>query len=376
MLITNHTYSQPRSCARPAPSIRASRSTSRSSRRSALGWPSRNGYDNIPGFGLYDTTGTTEDWSFWTAGGLGYTFEIGPEEFHPPYETGVVAEYLGLRAGRAAPARVATASRLLRRARGGRRRRRSTRCSPASAPPGSTLTLSKTFQTSTSPVCRDDFCTNDRTRRRCSRTRLSSEMVTDGLDLRLARQPVDAARWSPAGSGRQPTAPPQANIPHVQRPRRGARRERLLPVARRRHGSPCPTRRSSSSWRGHRAVDNGRLTVHIEWAEPGQRLGPLRARLDGRDRCAVGRLRRHQRGRGAARPRRRAPTPPSIVNYDQVSRHARRLDRRGPLPRPTPTTIGTKETWTFSCEPPIGAAVTRQVIVDRGQRLDLDAGRR
>ena len=38
-----------------------------------------NGYANIPGFGLYDTTGSTEDWTFWSAGGIGYTFEIGAE---------------------------------------------------------------------------------------------------------------------------------------------------------------------------------------------------------------------------------------------------------------------------------------------------------
>ena len=56
---------------------------------------SHNGYANIPGFGLYDTTGGTEDWTFWTAGSLGFTFEIGPNEFHPPYNNGVVDEYLG-----------------------------------------------------------------------------------------------------------------------------------------------------------------------------------------------------------------------------------------------------------------------------------------
>ena len=55
-----------------------------------------NGYSNIPGYGLYDTTGSTEDWTFWAAGSLGYTFEIGDVDFHPPYEVGVVNEYLGL----------------------------------------------------------------------------------------------------------------------------------------------------------------------------------------------------------------------------------------------------------------------------------------
>ena len=54
----------------------------------------QNGYRNIHGWQLYDTTGTTEDWSYNATGGYGYTFEIGPEEFHPPFPE-VVDEYLG-----------------------------------------------------------------------------------------------------------------------------------------------------------------------------------------------------------------------------------------------------------------------------------------
>ena len=53
-----------------------------------------NGYRNIHGWELYDTTGTTEDWSYNATGGYGYTFEIGPEEFHPPFPK-VIDEYLG-----------------------------------------------------------------------------------------------------------------------------------------------------------------------------------------------------------------------------------------------------------------------------------------
>ncbi|CAB4756230.1 unannotated protein [freshwater metagenome] len=53
-----------------------------------------NGYQNIHGWELYDTTGTTEDWSYNATGGFGYTFEIGANEFHPPYPE-VVDEYLG-----------------------------------------------------------------------------------------------------------------------------------------------------------------------------------------------------------------------------------------------------------------------------------------
>ncbi len=54
----------------------------------------QNGYSNQFGWELYDTTGTTEDYSYNATGGYGYTFEIGPDEFHPPYEA-VVAEYVG-----------------------------------------------------------------------------------------------------------------------------------------------------------------------------------------------------------------------------------------------------------------------------------------
>lgn len=53
-----------------------------------------NGYANIHGWQLYDTTGTTEDYSYNATGGFGYTFEIGPNEFHPPFEE-VVDEYVG-----------------------------------------------------------------------------------------------------------------------------------------------------------------------------------------------------------------------------------------------------------------------------------------
>ena len=54
----------------------------------------QNGYSNQFGWELYDTTGTTEDYSYNATGGYGYTFEIGANEFHPPYEE-VIAEYTG-----------------------------------------------------------------------------------------------------------------------------------------------------------------------------------------------------------------------------------------------------------------------------------------
>ena len=74
---------------------------------------SHNGYANIPGYGLYDATGGTEDWTFWTAGSLGYTFEIGLNGFHPAYNDSVSTS-TSAAARRPARARAATARRTTR----------------------------------------------------------------------------------------------------------------------------------------------------------------------------------------------------------------------------------------------------------------------
>ena len=67
-----------------------------------------NGYNSQLGYQLYDTTGTTEDWTYSATGGLGFTFEIGPNNFHPPFAD-TVAEYEGTGPGDGRPARAATA---------------------------------------------------------------------------------------------------------------------------------------------------------------------------------------------------------------------------------------------------------------------------
>ena len=89
-LITNHTYSN--LVLRP-PGVADFGFPLEEPIYKALGasLAAHNGYSNDPGFGLYDTTGSTEDWSFWSTGGLAFTFEIGGDEFHPPFATGVEA---------------------------------------------------------------------------------------------------------------------------------------------------------------------------------------------------------------------------------------------------------------------------------------------
>jgi Zinc carboxypeptidase len=92
-LITNHTYGD--LLLRP-PGLAGTPPTPDDEAYKALGaaMAAENGYQNLYSYELYDTTGTTEDWSYFATGGFGFTFEIGAayqdanvvgEGFHPPY---------------------------------------------------------------------------------------------------------------------------------------------------------------------------------------------------------------------------------------------------------------------------------------------------
>ena len=178
-LISNHTFSN--LVLRP-PGVRAQGAPPDEPVLEALGrsMSNRNGYTNQPSYALYDTTGTTEDWSYGATGGMGYTFEIG-EEFHPPYER-VVAHYVGGRdfaegeqppagytggGNRAAyfDALKATANANLHSVITG------------TAPAGATLTLLKEFATTTSPVVTPTGSTGPR---QAFLDRLESSMVVPG----------------------------------------------------------------------------------------------------------------------------------------------------------------------------------------------------
>lgn len=148
-LISNHTYSN---LVLRAPSIAATGFSPDEVAYKALGdtMAETNGYTSQASFQLYDTSGSVEDWSYWNTGGLGFTFEIGNQNFHPEFENAVVGEYLGL-----APAAGA--------GKGGNREayyRMSEATLDASqhstitgsAPEGHTLQVAKSFVTATSPV--------------------------------------------------------------------------------------------------------------------------------------------------------------------------------------------------------------------------------
>jgi hypothetical protein len=359
-LITNHTYSN--LVLRP-PGVADFGFPLEEPAYKALGasLAAHNGYSNEPGFGLYDTTGSTEDWSFWTTGGLAFTFEIGGEEFHPPYSEGVEAEYVGkgpsTGAGKGGNRQAyyamleATADESLHSMIEG------------SAPAGSTLRISKTFQTSTSPVWRDDLGNSVGNPIQFTDT-LSSELEAPGGSFRWAvnpsTRPLVAGRF-----GRDATGPSQEPIALVNPP--GVPRENTAYPG-------GPVEEIPFTVRGQAdGVDNGRMRVHIEWSSPDTDwdiyvIGPN------------GQLVTQSATSGDTTEDATLVDPPPgeyklhVVNYDQVMNSPDDwFDARVTFEAPTPRfETGTKESWTLTCTDAAGhLQATRQVIVDRGGKVQV-----
>ena len=359
-LITNHTYSN--LVLRP-PGVADTRFPLEEPLYEALGarMASHNDYANIPSFGLYDTTGGTEDWTFWTAGSLGFTFEIGPNGFHPPYETGVVAEYLGREpaagAGQGGNREAyyemleSTGDTDLHSVIAGRART------------GSKLNISKSFKTATSPVWNNDYGTD------VGEPILFDDTLSYDLDVRGGRftwhvnpstRPVVAGRI-----GRDAQAGKQADIPFANPEGQPAENT----------GGPLtgPHEEFTFEVGGLPEVDNGRFTVHIEWANP-------QTDWDVYVYDADGNLVTQSASFGDTTEDAVLLDPPAgtyravIVNYDQVAGQPYDDWTNGNVAflSPLPTTYGPKEAWTLTCRSPAGdVRAQREVIVDRGERVDV-----
>ena len=319
----------------------------------------RNGYSSGTGFGLYDTTGTTEDWLFWATGGLAFTFEVGGEDFHPLFGTGVEAEYLGL-----APAAGAR--------KGGNREAFFTMLEATddaslhsviegTAAPGSTLRLSKTFQTATSRVWQDDLGGSIGDPLRFTDT-LTSELRPAGRafawHVNPSTRPLVAGRH-----GRDAAGPPQERIDLVNPPG--------IPAMNPAYPPGGPVEELPFTVKGPAdGVDNGRMSVHLEWSSPDTDwdlyvLGP------------DGEVVTQSTGVGDNSEDATLFDPPPgeyrlhVVNYDQVMRKPDDwFDAHVTFGSPPPRVeTGTKESWTLTCTDARGRVqATRQVVVDRGGR--------
>ena len=322
-----------------------------------------NGYSNIPGYGLYDTTGSTEDWTFWAAGSLGYTFEIGDVDFHPAYEVGVVNEYLGL--GDAAGA-----------GKGGNREAyyemlKSTANSrdhsliTGKAPKGWTLRIHKSFMTTTSPVWNNDFGTDIG----------DPILFPDALDYKYASKgghfdwnvnpstrPVVAGR-----DGRDPVAPKQADITFTNPP-----------------GQPAENTEGNYADGAFEAipftvggppdVDNGRMTVHIEWGNPETDWDLYIVNAD------TGEVVTQSASFGDTTEDAVLVDPPPgnyiahVVNFDQVDGAPYDDWSNGHVTflSPTPRHVDATEAWHLTCEDKKGKVrATRNVVVERGDKVNV-----
>ena len=127
---------------------------------------------------------------------------------------------------------------------------------------------------------------------------------------------------------------------------------------------------------GPPAVDNGRMTVHIDWGNPD-------TDWDVYVYNAAGELVTQSASFGDTTEDAILMDPPAgrytvvIVNYDQIDGQPYddwgngRVDFESPRPR---TETGIKEAWRMTCRRPDGKATAPlDVIVDRGGRFDASA---
>lgn len=315
-----------------------------------------NGYSNDLSYNLYETTGTTEDWSYWNTGGLGFTFEIGDQDFHPAFRNAVVGEYLG-RPGSAGAGKggnreayyamlEATANKALHSTLTG------------TAPAGWTLRVHKEFMTPTSPVVQFDGTTR---RPQRYKDTLDTTYRSDGGSFTWAVNP-STRPYVDGRQGRDAQGPPQVDL--------ALRNPAGVPAVN--QGDPLTGAREQIPFtvKGPPQVDNGRLDVRIQWAsaatdwdlyildEQGEVVASSAAGGTTFENAVL------------------LDPPPGrytavIVNYEGGAANdwgAGTVD----FSSPDPATPGKTESWLLTCERPGGAVATvRKVVVARGETADL-----
>ncbi len=350
VMISNHTYSN--LVLRP-PAIASTGFAIDELELKALGdaMASKNDYVSQASYQLYDTSCSTEDWSYWITGGFGYTFEIGDEGFHPAYEEAVVGEYLGqapadgagLGGNREAYwlATEAAADRDLHSVITG------------TAPAKHTVSVTKTVTSETSPVIQtngtvgEPLLYTDKLR-----TDYTSEGGRFDFDVNPSTRPLVMGRY-----GREAQGPPQAPITLVN------------PV-----GVPAVGGSEYVTFevQGMPAVDNGWLDVSIDWpatADPEAQDWDFF--LYGPDGEPVG------SGATLANPEVITIPDPQPGTYTlEANNYAggtAEYDWSGTVAFRSPDgPTGTKEAWLLSCADKRGNVLaTREVIVDRGEAVDV-----
>jgi hypothetical protein len=351
-LITNHTFSG--LVLRP-PGIAAQGTTVDEPIYKALGdsMAAENGYSSQYGYQLYDTSGTTEDWSYNATGGLGFTYEIGHLGFHPPFSVTVdewsgTTDYATGGGNRAAyyKAQENTADASKHSVLAGQ------------APSGSVLRLTKTFEM---PTSQEGLTVSD--------TLDSSIVVSDRKGsfewhVNPSTRPLVAK-----SSGREATGDPSA-------PQQFESRGGTTPCAN--YDTPPP-----DCYEDHpitvpsgAGIDNAKAIFRIEFAPVSDYdMKIYRADAAGNatgDAVAVSGHGATDGELGYEQAEVLDPAGTYIVrvqNYAGLDPWKGAVTFEGPGPYNAPV----QESYTLSCETPQGVVKSaRQVFVARGERLALD----
>ncbi len=356
----------------------------------------QNGYSNWKGYQLYDTTGTTEDWSYFATGGFGFTFEIGraaqsvtndvgtgePNSdlvldlagsyagvgFHPPYPLGVVSEWHGkgpwAGKGNREAYYVALESTL-----------DVTKHSMivGKAKPGTVLTLTKAFRTATSPQAPDEnglpiFDPNG-----------EPILFIDRLVTRLLVPKSGRFVWHVNPStrpdvlrgrpGRVATGPPSQPQSFAHDPAAP-----FVPAA----GAPVPGSYEERDFEIAANEDNGRLDLHLQWPSGETELGPDDLDLRLYRRNELGAYEQIASSTNAGGPEDLTVVDPipgayriRVENWYATNEDAKNWTARLTFASPTAPVPGTREAWTLGCETPDGQRDSEAVTVDRGDAVSV-----
>jgi Zinc carboxypeptidase len=342
-LITNHTFSN--LVLRP-PGLASQGLAPDEPALKALGdsMAAENGYTSQYGWQLYDTSGTTEDWSYSATGGFGYTFEIGDLGFHPPF-----AETLGEWSGNTDDATGGGNREAFYKAQAHTADATHHSVLAGRAPANAVLRLTKTFETPT----------------------FDGSTFTDTLNSTMQVGETGHFEWHTNPSTR-PLVMKESGRPATGEPsppQEFASRGEAVPCAN--FDDPPET-----CYEDHlitvpsgEGIDNASATVRIEWATPVSDYD-MKILKDGQVIATS--------GQGATNFEEAVLADPAgeyvvrVINYAAVEPWSGTVTFAGPEPYQE----AQQETWTLSCEQPEGTIRSaRQVFVERGERRSLDLRR-
>jgi hypothetical protein len=372
MLISNHTFSN--LWLRP-PGQNAVPDSPDEALLAAIGAAAtaENGYSNIQSRDLYETTGSTEDWTYWSAGGLGYTPEIGCREksgneclwgdFHGTYADHVVTEYGG--GSPSAPTG------------GGNREAyliaHESALDPdhhslisGEAPPDATIRVQKTFETETWQGDHGTF-----------QDHLETAMdVPDSGEFDFHVNPSTRPISQVMFPGREPTgdpSPPESFSGDVTTAAPCGDYDSEDPACIEDHAFTVPS---------GPGIDNAEVTVRIDWATIGSDWDLRIFRDSNGDGSSIGETEEvAASGQGTTTFEEATFAEPfapdgkyvaRVINYAAADPYQGTVTFDGPQP---PRGPGPPEAWNLTCELKGKVRASIQVFVGRGERSELDLSR-